>query len=308
MAHSDNNTALVILAAGLGSRFDGQKQVEPVSPSGESIMEYSMYDAIQCGCSHIVMVVNNTFDEGHKRTFQNIARQQHVEIDFVCQQITSYVPGKYKSHCTTRAKPWGTAHAILMAKEFVTTPFIVINADDFYGRQAYATASAAIRQHAITPTAYQMVAYRLSATLSDNGFVSRGLCITDESHYLREIEEHPRIHAPGGDVISLGGDGPQILLKDALVSMNFWIFHPSVFTHLESHFLAFLNECASDRQKEFFITRVIDDLIKTHTITMKVNSSDQPWFGITYRNDKLSVSEKLLALTSENQYPSPLWK
>ena len=296
---------LLVLAAGMGSRYGGLKQIDEVGPSGEAIIDYSIYDAIRAGYGRVVFVVRPEIEEDVRRFFEPRLKGRipfdfvHQELDMVPEGVT--VPAE-------RKKPWGTGHAVLVAKEKIKEPFSVINADDFYGPEAYRQ-TAEFLIHNDDPQEYAMVGYRLANTLSDNGSVARGVCRTSDDGYLLEVTEHTKIYREDGKIISQLEDGSQVeFTGEEPVSMNFWCFKPNIFPELESQFADFIRDHAGDPKAEFFIPLPVSVLISAGKIRMKVLPNTEEWFGVTYREDKPVVIKKIRELVDRGVYPEKLWE
>lgn len=302
-----NNLSLVILAGGLGSRYNGQKQLDPVGPADEVLMEFALYDAFSVGIHHFVFIVNQQFDNETKKYFQNIIERKNGMVEFILQTTYTAVPLNLYDTISERQKPWGTAHALLIAKSHLNNPFIVINADDYYGSEAYHLANTLIEQELILANRYAMVAYDLSKTLSDNGNVSRGVCSID-NHELNGIEERTSIRRDGDQLVYEEDNQLFSLDENAKVSMNFWVLHPSIFRVLEDKFELFLKKHSSQLKQEFFLPQVINELIQERQIDVIVKTTDEQWFGMTYPEDKNDVRASLLHKSQQNQYPRPLWR
>jgi len=296
---------LLILAAGMGSRFGGLKQIEPVGPNGESILEYSVFDAIRAGFGKVVFVIRESFAESFKKQFEPKLLDK-IEIKYVYQE-TNMLPEDFVLP-EGREKPWGTGHAVLMAKKVINEPFAVINADDFYGANAYKILSEYLSMK-ISPEQYTMVGYRLNKTLSDFGSVSRGICVTNADNQLTKITETHKIKTEGEKILCESlNEQTKELNGDEIVSMNFWGFHPSIFENIESQFIDFLKENINLPKSEFYIPFVVFEMIKRNLISVEVLSADSPWFGVTYKEDKPYVIEQIQNLTDEGVYPANLWK
>ncbi len=294
---------LLILAAGMGSRYGGLKQIEPVGPCGETILEYSIFDAIRTGFGKIVFVIRRSFADEFKSRFES-KLQGKIEVGYVCQELDD-LPQGYQLPAD-RIKPWGTGHAILMAKDVIHEPFAAINADDFYGAQAFREI-AGFFQNGISPATYAMVGYLLKNTLSDFGTVSRGVCETDQFGNLTGINERTKVFREG-DTIFYKEEGIKTKLdENSPVSLNFWGFHPSLSAHLETQFKSFLDEKINVPKSEFFIPTVIFNLIRSGTVQTKVLHADSPWFGVTYPDDKAFVTAQIRRLVDQGQYPENLW-
>ncbi|MHC1774384.1 MAG: NDP-sugar synthase [Lentimicrobium sp.] len=298
---------LMILAAGMGSRYGGLKQVDPIGPSGETILDYSVFDAIRAGFGKVVFIIRKDIENDFREIFIN-RLQKHIEIDWVFQE-TSILPDGYKAP-EGRVKPWGTGHAVLMAAGKIHEPFAVINADDFYGFDAFKTiADFFTAQETSGSTDYAMVAYELQNTLSDFGAVSRGECATDEEGWLLSVTERTQIERVNGNIVYRDTDGVETPLTDNTpVSMNFWGFTPDFFDQLKEQFIEFIKANNDNLKSEFYIPTVVDQLIKNNLKKVKVLSNSGQWFGITYKEDKPLVICKLNELIVKGHYPSNLWK
>jgi len=300
------NLTLVILAAGIGSRYGGNKQLDRFGPSGETIMDYSVYDAIRAGFNKVVFVIRHDFADAFKRDFVG-KWEDKVQIELAYQSL-EYIPEGYDVH-PERTKPWGTAHAMLMAKDYVNEPFAVVNADDFYGSEAYETMAEFLmssRQH--VTGRYAMCGYMLKNTLSKHGSVSRGVCKVDDQGFLDSVVENLKIYYDqDGRIISETQNGNVILSPNEVVSMNFWGFTSDIFGQTENIFRDFLREKASELKTEFLIPSLIDQLIRAGISTVKVLRSDAVWFGVTYTEDKPSTIESIRGLVNEGKYPLNLW-
>lgn len=294
---------LVILAAGMGSRYGGLKQLDEVGPNGEAIIDYSLYDAIRAGFGKVVFIIRKDFEDAFKARFdQKLAGR--IDVEYAFQDLNDLPAGF--SVPDGREKPWGTAHAIRAARNIVSTPFAAINADDFYGAEAYATC-ADFLNNTVQDNLYCMVGYRLDNTLSEHGSVSRGLCITNNEGNLTDIDELTKISKKASEIVFERNEEEHSLQGSETVSMNFWGFHPSLFTHLESGFVEFLKEKGSEMKSEFFIPMYVDELIKANKTSVKVLTSNASWFGVTYQEDKPMVKEQIQELIKSGKYPEVLW-
>lgn len=294
---------LLILAAGMGSRYGGLKQVDPVGPSGEAIIDYSIYDAIRAGFGKVVFVIRESFAEAFKENFEKKLAGK-IETEYVFQELDSFVPDP-SSISPDRKKPWGTGHAVLVAQDAINEPFVVINADDYYGATSYRLVHDYLSQ--ALSNAYCMVGYKLAMTLSDHGYVSRGVCQTDQNGFLQTVVERTHIEKTNGKIISKIDDGKHLeMTGDEVVSMNIWGFMPSFFKHLESYFLEFINKEAKNPKGEFYIPYVVNELIRKNEVTLKVLESPDQWFGVTYKEDKGLAEQRIRTLIRENVYPENL--
>ena len=297
---------LIILAAGMGSRYGGLKQLDGVGPNGETILDYSVYDAIRGGFGKVVFVVRKTF----RREFEEkiaIKYNNHIEVAFVEQELDKLPYGFTLQ--PGREKPWGTGHAMLMAADVVNTPAAVINADDFYGQESFKVLGEFLTANAGEKGKYSMVGFFLNKTLSENGEVSRGICTTDADNYLTTVEEHHKISEKDGKITGVGMDGKvHELPQDAYASMNMWGFTPDIFPHTEKLFKEFLKKNEHEPKKEFYIPYVVNDAIENGKCSVKVLSTPDKWFGVTFQEDRPKVVEKLKKMTEEGLYPSPLFK
>lgn len=292
---------LLILAAGIGSRYGGLKQIDPVGPNGQTILDYSLYDAKRAGFEKVVFIIRREIEEDFKSVFADKLNKT-MPVEWVFQEI-DLLPEGFKAP-EERIKPWGTGHAVLMASEKINEPFAVINADDFYGFEAFKKAVDFFNNDE-KETDYAMVAYELKNTLSDFGTVSRGICEVDEEGYLDSVVENTKIAREGSTVYNTELDGSKTELdENALTSMNFWCFKPAFFSQLESHFLSFIRSNINNPKAEFYIPTAIDALIKSNQARVKVLPNSGQWFGITYKEDKPLVIDRITKLTEEGDYPS----
>jgi NDP-sugar pyrophosphorylase family protein len=293
---------LLVLAAGMGSRYGGIKQIDPVGPSGETIMDYSIYDALRAGFGKVVFVIRRSiehpFREAVGRRFE-----ERVEVEYVFQELDDLPPRS----CVPdgRTKPWGTAHAVLMAARVIREPFGVINADDFYGAESYRLLARQLRAGNVD---YSMVGFILRNTLSDFGAVSRGVCRVDDEEYLEEVVELTRIERDGvrAKYTDLAGRINE-LSGDEVVSMNMWGFTPRVFEELHEHFQRFLERNASDAQAESYLPGAMNELVRSGQERVRVLRTNDAWCGVTYRGDRPRVLESIRRLVLEGDYPERLW-
>lgn len=294
---------LLILAAGMGSRYGGIKQMDPFGPNGETIIDYSIYDAIESGFGKIVFIIRQDFADPFKELFEAKLKGK-VETDYVMQETDSYLNGFNVP--VERTKPWGTAHAMLCAKEAINEPFAVINADDFYGRDAFNKAYQFLTNE-VSPEKYSIIGYELVKTLSPNGTVSRGVCQVDQENHLVSIKERTRIYTQGGQIFYAENGEAYRLPLDTPVSMNFWCFDPNVFEFIQTLFKKFLQENASDPKSEFFIPLIGDSFIREGKGDIKVIPTSAQWFGVTYKDDAPGVKESIQGLIREGVYPEKLF-
>ncbi len=294
---------LVILAAGMASRYGSMKQVESFGPGGETIMDYSIYDAIRAGFGKIVFIIR----EQHQETFRNLFAprlQGKVAVEFVYQELPLHTNGY--AIPVSRTKPWGTAHAVLCAEGVVREPFAVINADDFYGRHAFEVAATFLSE-ACYPERFAIIGYPLLGTLSEHGTVNRGVCTVDAEGQLVAVTERINIAVREGVIQVEDGLEPAVLSPDTCVSMNFWCFDPSFFPLSQGLFTEFLQARGQEEKSEFFIPLVADSFIQQRG-TIEVLPTQARWFGVTYKEDAPSVQSSLNALIAEGVYPEKLWE
>lgn len=293
---------LVILAAGMASRYGSMKQIQSFGPAGETIMDYSIYDAIRAGFGKVVFIIRRQFAEQFKEIFEP-KLSGRIETGYVFQEMDSYTNGY--AYPADRTKPWGTAHAVLCAKEAVQGPFAVINADDFYGREAFENAAAFLMQQC-NDKRFAIVGYELGGTLSDYGTVNRGVCTLDAAGNLAAITERINISRSGNEVICDDELLPRTLSLRTSVSMNFWCFAPSFFQYTLEQFALFLQANGQGLKSEFFIPLVADQFIKEGG-TVAVVPTRSTWFGVTYKEDAPMVAKSLNALIEAGEYPESLW-
>lgn len=297
---------LVIMAAGIGSRFGGGiKQLEPVGPNGEIIMDYSIYDALEAGFNKVVFVIRKDLENDFKEVIGNRI-EKVTEVAYAYQEL-NHIPEQFKDKLEGRKKPWGTGQAILCCKDVVKEPFLVINADDYYGKEAYREAfQELVKEH--EGTDISMVGFILKNTLSENGTVTRGVCKIDENHMLQEIEETYGIEGCG-DYAVAKKEGEEIRLDlNSAVSMNMWGLQPEFFEILESGFAEFLGGIKKEDVKaEYLLPRIIGQLLKEEKAQVKVLESNDQWFGVTYKEDKGAVVEAIKGLVASGVYPEKIF-
>ena len=294
---------LLILAAGMGSRYGGLKQVDAIGPNGEAIIEYSIFDAIRAGFGKVVFVIRKDIEDAFKEKFAN-KFDDKIEIKYVFQAIDSPIEGI--DEFPPREKPWGTAHAVLVAKDVINEPFAVINADDYYGITAFET-MANFLANDCTPSIYSMIGYVLKNTLSDHGSVNRGVCEMDAENFLIDIAERLKIERMNGVPHYLENEERFPVSEDSLVSMNFFGFHQNVFDAMHTQFLDFVKANSDKPRAEFFIPLVVSEQIKAGAIKMKVLQNDEQWYGVTYQQDKIPVQNAFSRLIEQERYPAALW-
>jgi len=297
---------LLILAAGLGARYGGLKQIDPVGPNGEIIIDYSIYDAIHAGFTRLVFVIRHYFEDAFKH---KIGDKFHgvVETAYAYQELDAALgdfplpPG--------REKPWGTGHAVLVTQELIDEPFAVINADDYYGIDSFKMMAEFLSGPAVSPADCAMVGFRLGNTLSDYGSVARGVCHCDDDLFLRDIVERTRVEKHGRAARYFDDDGTEHALSgDEVVSMNLWGFHPSIFGHLSRQFRGFLKEHGNERKTEFFIPTAVGKLVETGHVRVQVLPTHDNWFGITYKKDREIAERSIARLIANGVYPKKLWE
>lgn len=298
---------LLVLAAGMGSRYGGLKQLDHFGPSGETIIEYSIYDAIRAGFGKVVFVIRRSFDTEFRNLFQE-KLSKHIAIDFVQQEL-EMLPAGF-SEPRQRNKPWGTAHALYTTTGKIQEPFAVINGDDFYGRQSFHLMADFLRA-APSPdaTTWGLVGFRLAQTLSEHGTVARGVCEMDREGYLQSITELISISRKNGQITYEEPDGRKGLLQDSdTVSMNMMGFTPAVYLFCEHYLKEFLVQHGQDPKEEFYLPKLVNRLIQEGQARVKVLPTPEVWFGVTYPEDKPKVVEKLQALVQAGVYPRNLWE
>ena len=293
---------LVVLAAGMGSRYGGLKQIDKLGPSGQAILQYSCFDAARAGFGKVVFVIRRDIEKDFKDLIiSKVSKSIACEY---CFQDKDDLPEGFTLP-DTREKPWGTAHAVLAARRSVMEPFAVINADDFYGKEAYQTIADYFKKlPKDLNNQYCMVGYPVTNTLSEYGTVSRGICNTDSTGNLTTVVERTKIiRKESGEIVFIEDDKETSIEENTPVSMNFWGFTPSFFKHLEEAFKVFLKDNIDKPKAEFLIPWVVDRLIKTGTASTKVLSCDAKWFGVTYKEDRPAVVQKFKDLTLQGEYP-----
>lgn len=293
---------LLILAAGIGSRFGGLKQAEGVGPSGEAILDYSIYDAIRSGFKKVVFVIRKDILDDMQRIFFDKWADK-IDIDYVFQEVDNLPDGR--GPAPGRTRPWGTGHALWVARDKVREPFCMINADDFYGRRSYELAASFLgNMENIRHNRYALIGYTLNNTLSEHGYVSRAECEINPDGTLKSITERLKVKRDGTSIVYQDETGSSREIDDnAVVSMNIWGFLPSLFKHLENDMTGFLEKNAGSLKAEFLLPNVIDRLIKTGEVEIPVLKTNAQWFGMTYQEDREIVMAKLKELTERGVYP-----
>ena len=306
---------LLVLAAGMGSRYGGLKQMDGLGPNGETIIDYSIHDAVEAGFGKVVYIVREYFKaDMEKAVAQKYAGVKTIdgeplEFAFVTQEL-SKIPAEFTLN-PERQKPWGTAHAVLMAKDVIHEPFAVINGDDFYGKESFKIVGDWCRAHANTKGEYCIIGFELENTLSENGSVSRGICSYDAKGKLTDVAEHLNIAKEADGVVygdnSVSGENHVVLDAKALCSMNMWGFTPDYFEKSEAIFHSFLEKNIGELKKEFYIPYAVDLIVKQGAGSCEVLSTPSRWFGVTYKEDRPAVVAKFAQLVQDGIYPSPLY-
>ena len=296
---------LVVLAAGMGSRYGGLKQIDPMGPSGETILDYSVFDALRAGFSKVVFIIRPDFEADFRNNVSS--KFEHlVDVEYAFQTLDKLPSGW--SIPVGREKPWGTTHAILCAADVVKENFAVINADDFYGQESYAVLNNELSSVDSFANTFSMVGFTLRNTLSDHGSVARGVCTTNENGLLTHIDEMTNLSREGSGALYTRDDGSVLSLTgDEPVSMNMWGFTPRLFDHLDRVFQEFLRTSGTELKSECFIPLTVGQLITEKHVTCKVLRSNSTWFGVTYKEDKEIVQGSIAALVEKGKYPQSLW-
>lgn len=297
---------LLVLAAGMGSRYGGLKQMDGFGPNGETIIDYSIYDAINAGFTKVIFIIRESFKEAFEEAFTT-KFEGKIEVAFVCQELDRLPEGV--SCPADRQKPWGTGHAVYVAKDHIDGPFAVINADDYYGQNAYKVLIDFFKANEGNDNPdYAVVAYYLSNTLSEHGTVNRGVCYSDEKGNLDKVVEREKIQRDTAGVIRFPyDDHSHVLAEDTLVSMNMWAFYPSYFDYCEAALYEFIKARGDEEKSEFYIPALIDELIQNKVLDVKLLDTTSQWFGVTYQEDRPIVVNKLNTLIEEGIYPRDLW-
>ena len=301
-----NSVTLLVLAAGMGSRYGGLKQLDAVGPNGETVIDYSVFDAIRAGFKKVVFIIREDFKKEFQSSIGN-KFQSRIEVEYAYQKLDVLPPGY--SLPQDREKPWGTGHAILSAKQVVNEPFAVINADDFYGKLAYQKIFQYLSTVSIdsSPSKFCMVGYPLINTLSEFGSVSRGICIVSDQNKLESVNELTCIQKIENEIVNEDEfQKRQVLSGDEVVSMNMWGFTPQLFSQLEKLFSKFLSENIDNLSSEFYIPFAVDNLIQSNIATVEVLETTEQWFGVTYKEDKSYVQSAVRNLIESGEYPSKI--
>ena len=295
---------LFILAAGMGSRYGGLKQLDGLGPNGETIMDYSVFDAMRAGFGKVVFVIRKDFEEDFRKVVLS-KYADHVPCE-VCFQGIDNLPEGFTRN-PERTKPWGTNHAVLMAKDIIKEPFMVINADDFYGKESFEVMAKFLLDVNGQEGKYCMAGYRVGNTLSEHGTVSRGVCATDKMGFLTDVVERTAIENKNGHVVYQDNGVDVESPFETPVSMNMWGFTPEYFTYAEEAFKAFLTENSQELKAEFYIPTLVNDMIKSGKATCQVLDTTAKWFGVTYADDRQMVVDKIQALVDAGVYPNKLF-
>jgi choline kinase len=298
--------SLLILAAGIGSRYGSLKQIDKFGPSGETLIDYSIFDALKAGFQKVTFVISKNMEKEFNEIL--VKRfQERIEVRYVIQDIEDVPEGIQIT--AQREKPWGTAHAVLAAAPKIEESFAVINADDFYGASSFKAVFSYLSSLYKDERNFCLVGYRLSKTLSEHGHVARAICDLDEEEYLKNIVERTRILKIQGKIVYQDEKGKRIPIRgDPVVSTNFMGFTPAVFSHLEFYFDRFIQEHSQDPKAEYFLPVVLNEIIRRHKARVKVLSSEENWFGVTYKEDKALVIQNIQDLINRGTYPKNLWK
>ncbi len=302
MRIGNESPTLLVLAAGMGSRYGGLKQMDAFGPNGETIIDYSIYDAIEAGFDKVVFIIREFFKEDFQKAI-DAKYGDKIECCYVTQEL-QHLPEGYNVP-EGREKPWGTAHAILVAEKYVDGPFAVINGDDYYGKTAFKDVVDFFKRN---QDDFSVVGYKLQNTLSEHGTVNRGVCYADDQEFLTQVVECIKIKRNDKGLIEYPDNGEvKQLEEDTLVSMNLWAFDKRFFTYGNAYFRDFLDEVGGELKSEFYIPNVIDHMIHNQEIKVKRISTDSNWFGVTYQEDKPVVIEKIAKLIESGVYPQKLW-
>ncbi len=292
---------LVIMAAGIGSRYGGVKQLDGIGPNGETIMDYSIYDAIEAGFTKVVFIIRKELQEAFNNHYME-RFSGRIAIEYVYQDQFKKYEDQY---AIDRSKPWGTGHAMLSTRDKVHTPFAILNADDFYGKDAFRIMATTLKENRSDDTVF-LLGYKMINTLSDHGTVSRALCNVDKESYLTSIRELTKIGKKEGEIVYEEHGKYNLLQPNDLVSMNFWGFVPSVFEDLDREFKTFIDEHHQEPGAEFYIPTFVDIMLRKGKIDVKVITTDETWLGVTYREDKPVVMEGIREYINRGLYPEEI--
>lgn len=296
---------LFVLAAGMGSRYGGLKQLDGVGPNGETIMDYSIFDAVNAGFGKLVFVIRKSFEQDFRDKIVK-KYEKKIPVELVFQEFDK-LPEGFKPN-PERVKPWGTNHAVMMGKDVINEPFAVINADDFYGRESFKILADTLSELNNSENNYCMIGYRIGNTLSESGTVARGVCETDENGYLTGVVERTQVKRINGEVCFKDENDQWIAVEDNTpVSMNMWGFTPDYFKYSDDYFVKFLEDNQDNIKAEFFIPLLVNHLIVNKTVKVRVLDTPSKWFGVTYAEDRPDVVAKLKELSDNGTYPTPLW-
>jgi hypothetical protein len=294
---------LLILAAGIGSRYGGLKQVDGMGPGGEAILEFSIFDAIRAGFGKVVFVIRKDIETAFREKVGSRI-EPHIQTEYAFQEMDTAL--EWLDQLPERSKPWGTGHAILSAKQYLQEPFAAINADDFYGHESFQTIADFLTQQC-SPSNYGLVAYHIGNTLSENGSVSRGICSVSPEGYLTDVTERHKIERFEDGIHFVDADQRFFLDEKTPVSLNFWGFYPTILQEIESQFKTFVTANIDNPKSEFYIPTVVNNLIKSGKIQCTALESASPWYGVTYPEDKETVQGALTDMATKGIYPVPLW-
>ncbi|ALJ05943.1 nucleotide-diphospho-sugar transferase [Pseudalgibacter alginicilyticus] len=295
---------LIILAAGMGSRYGGLKQIDSFTPEGDTIIDFSLYDALSAGFGKFVFIIRKSFEKEFKEIF-NKKLEGKVEVDYVFQELEN-VPEKYVN--PERTKPWGTGHALLMAKNAVKENFAIINGDDFYGKEAFDVMAKSLAKKDKDSYDFNTMAYLLKNTVSDHGYVSRGECKVNDEGFLIDVTERTHIEKIDGKLMREDDNGSFIPIdRNTVVSMNFWGFTPKCFEFGDQLFESFLEANKANLKAEFYLPSIVNEILKSEKASVEVLRSDAKWFGVTYKEDKAIVQKAIEELKMKGVYPKKLW-
>jgi len=298
---------LIVMAAGIGSRYGGLKQIDPVGPSQEIILDYSVYDAIKAGFGKVVFVLK----QENRAVFMEKAGNKitaEIPVDYVYQRLEEIPEGF--SVPAGRIKPWGTSHAVYCCREVVHEPFVVINADDFYGADAFAKVADFLRNTSDDTKHHAcMVGYNIENTLTEYGSVTRGVCVMSDGGYLKSVSERKRIERSNGEILDIDGDITTVITPGTIVSMNIWGFSPSIMQEIEPYMCRFLEDNHNNLESmEYYLPSFVSELIRDGKADVKVLETESKWYGVTYRQDKAEVQAAIKAMVNSGLYPEKLWK